>query len=144
MVGKAIVAVPQSLKERKMDMTRTSAPPKLVELDSAVPIDGLHPLPGPEGSVVQGGARSFYRSADGRIDVGVWQGSAGRVTIAAYPSDELWHIVSGKVDFVSKTGEAQSFGVGDCFVLPKGYSGTAEFSDDFRKVYAMSPALGTT
>lgn len=143
MVGKAIVVIPNALKEGKMDTNRTTAPHKLVPLDPAVAIDGLHPLPGPEGAVVQGGARSFYRSADGQIDVGVWQGSAGRVAIAAYPSDELWHIVSGKVDFVSETGEAQSFGVGDCFVLPKGYSGTAEFSDGFRKVYAMFPALGT-
>ncbi|MGV7120859.1 cupin domain-containing protein [Sphingopyxis sp. 550A] len=125
-----------------MDKSRTSAPHKLVALDSAVAIDGLHALPGPEGAVVLGGAHSFYRSADGQIDVGVWQGSAGRVSIAAYPSDELWHIVSGHVDFRSETGEAQSFGAGDCFVLPKGYSGTAEFSEDFRKVYAMSPALG--
>lgn len=125
-----------------MDKNRTSAPHKLVALDPAVAIVGLHPLPGPDGAAVQGGVHSFYRSADGQIDVGVWQGSAGRVSIAAYPSDELWHIVSGHVDFVSEAGEAQSFGAGDCFVLPKGYSGTAEFSDDFRKIYAMSPALG--
>ena len=119
-----------------------SAGPRLTLLDKAVAIGEVHALPGPDGAVVRGGAHSFYRSAGGEIDIGIWQGSPGRVTISAYPSDELWHIVSGTIDFVSETGVRQSFGTGDCFVMPRGYSGTADIAGDFRKVYAMSPALG--
>lgn len=113
----------------------------LVPLDVRIPIAETHPVPGPGSTVVQGGFHSFYRSDDGQFDAGVWQGSPGIVTILNYPSDELWHIVSGAISFISETEARQSFGPGDCFVLPKGYSGIAEISGDFRKVYAMSPAI---
>lgn len=114
---------------------------ELLRLDTAVPIGETHALPGPGDQKVMGGAHSFFRSADGQMDVGIWQGSPGMVSISAYPSDELWHIVSGTIIFTGEAGVPQAFGAGDSFVLPKGYSGTAEISGDFRKLYAMSPPL---
>jgi uncharacterized cupin superfamily protein len=113
----------------------------LVPIKSSVAIDDLAALPSAIGEAVHGGAQPFFRSADGQFDAGVWRATPGDVAITSYPSDELWHIISGEVTFVDASQGEQVFKAGDSFIMPKGYSGTAKIRGDFRKMYAMSPSL---
>ena len=46
-------------------------------------------------------------------------------------------MTAGRVVITSDSGERSSFGPGDAFVVPAGFSGTWEVLEDCAKIYAI-------
>ncbi|SEH13882.1 Predicted enzyme of the cupin superfamily [Sphingopyxis sp. YR583] len=114
---------------------------KVRPIDLAAPIACEAKVAGPGEPFVRGGVHSVHTSEDGAMTVGIWQGTPGTVTLTDYPSDELWYILSGTIEFADKGEGALKFSAGESFLLPRGFSGNASISGEFRKLFAMSPAL---
>ncbi|HYE51440.1 MAG TPA: cupin domain-containing protein [Azospirillaceae bacterium] len=80
--------------------------------------------------------RNHYASADGRFNVGVWEGKPGTWRVA-FTETEFCHLLSGKVVVTADDGTARTFTAGDAFVMPSGFTGTWEVVETARKLYAV-------
>jgi uncharacterized cupin superfamily protein len=54
-----------------------------------------------------------------------------------YTENELCVIVTGRVIIKSDAGAAKTFGPGDVFVIPAGFSGTWTVLEECTKIYAI-------
>lgn len=114
--------------------------PAIVRLDGAVeaetselPADRL--LAGtPEVEV-----RNFFADGSQQFFVGRWAATRGKWRVR-YTENELCVMTAGRVTLESATGERSSFGPGDAFVVPAGFSGTWEVVEDCAKIYAIFEA----
>lgn len=66
-----------------------------------------------------------------------------------YPFDQFIQVLHGRTILTDKSGRSEAFGVGESFVLPKGFVGVWELLDDYRelcvietKAYQSSDDLG--
>jgi hypothetical protein len=105
-----------------------AAAPEPVELDPARLAPGS-PMP------VQV-VRNAYADATGRFFGGIWRSSVGawRVT---YTENELCVLTAGRVRISDDAGHSWTFGPGDCFVMPSGFSGLWEVLEAAQKFYAI-------
>ena len=63
-----------------------------------------------------------YETASGSI-VGSWQGEPGRVYLQSWPYTEVCVIRSGRVRIEDDEGNSRTFGPGEHFLVPAGFSG---------------------
>lgn len=80
--------------------------------------------------------RNHFASADGRFNVGVWEGAPGKWRVS-FTENEFCHLLAGRVVVTSDEGEARTFSAGDAFVMPAGFTGTWEVLEAARKLYAV-------
>ena len=66
---------------------------------------------------------------------GYWTGQAGFVSFDSWPYSELCVIVSGRVAVEDHTGNTVTFGSGDSFLIPQGFSGTWHTLEPTAKVF---------
>lgn len=69
------------------------------------------------------------------ISAGLWRSNAVVVRINGHPVNEVCVVISGSVTLTDDKGHTETFGVGDGFLLPIGFSGTWSSSDDFAKIF---------
>jgi uncharacterized protein len=88
-------------------------------------------------------SRTFFRSADGSMEIGLWECTPGRFLADRSQSSETCHIISGKVQMRRADGEVQLLGPGDLLVLPVGWKGEWQILETTRKLYVSqsSPSL---
>jgi uncharacterized cupin superfamily protein len=67
---------------------------------------------------------------------GRWSGTRGKWRVR-YTENELCVLTAGRVVITSTSGESNSFGPGDAFVIPAGFEGTWDVLEDCAKVYAI-------
>ncbi len=67
---------------------------------------------------------------------GRWSSTRGKWRVR-YTENELCVMTGGRVVITSDLGESNTFGPGDAFVVPAGFSGTWEVLEDCSKVYAI-------
>lgn len=79
---------------------------------------------------------NYFSDASGQFFAGRWQSTPGAWRIR-YTESELCVIVEGKVTIRSEDGESWTFGPGDAFVVPSGFSGTWEVIESCTKIYAV-------
>ncbi len=119
-----------------------AAPPEIAPMDKHAPLDepGRYPkemvVPGKgafDGSFVAG---TTYRSADERFVVSLWQSGPGVLQTDAYPHDEYCLVIEGRVIVTNRpSGTRAEYGVGDTFVIPKGWAGTWDMPVRFTKQF---------
>ncbi len=98
-------------------------------------IGGFSPKPTSiEGDQVEA-SRTFFRSDDGSMEIGIWECTPGRFTADRSQSSETCHIISGKVQMRHAGGEVQLLGPGDLLVLPLGWKGEWQILETTRKLY---------
>ncbi|MDQ6438296.1 cupin domain-containing protein [Mesorhizobium sp. LHD-90] len=85
-------------------------------------------------------ARALWTSADGNIEVGVWECSPGRFTARRDDNSEICHIVSGRVTLHGPGAAAQEVGAGELLVLPLGWHGEWTIHETTRKLYVIHKA----
>jgi uncharacterized protein len=85
--------------------------------------------------------RNFFTDASQQFFAGRWSASRGKWRVR-YTENELCVMTAGKVIIESATGERSSFGAGDAFVIPAGFTGTWEVLEDCAKIYAIFEAHG--
>ena len=85
--------------------------------------------------------RNFFTDASQQFFAGRWSASRGKWRVR-YTENELCVMTAGRVVIESDGGERASFGAGDAFVIPAGFSGTWEVVEDCAKIYAIFEARG--
>jgi uncharacterized cupin superfamily protein len=114
----------------------------IVRLDGAVDPDVSEPaadrlLSGtPELQV-----RNFFSDPTQQFFAGRWSATRGKWRVR-YTENELCVMTSGRVVIESASGARSTFGPGDAFVVPAGFSGTWEVLEDCSKIYAIFEARG--
>lgn len=81
-------------------------------------------------------AWNAFSDAGESFHAGHWSSTRG-VWRVRYTECELCVLTAGRVELVSESGVRQSFGPGDAFVVPAGYSGTWAVLEDCTKIYAI-------
>lgn len=79
---------------------------------------------------------NHYSDVTAQFFAGVWAASRGR-WVVRYSEHEFCHLLAGRVMITSEEGERMEFGAGDSFVVPAGFVGTWEVTEDCRKLYAI-------
>ena len=77
----------------------------------------------------------FFETADGSITSGVWECAPILVEIAAYSTNELMTVLSGRLNLTDAYGKKDTFTAGDTFLIPKGAHVTLEITETLRKYY---------
>jgi uncharacterized cupin superfamily protein len=73
---------------------------------------------------------------DGDASAGIWQCAPGpsRWTLE---TNEVIHLVAGRMTVTPDGGEPTEIGTGDMAVFPKGWTGTWDIHETVRKVYSI-------
>jgi uncharacterized protein len=87
--------------------------------------------------------RNFFADASQQFFAGRWSATRGKWRVR-YTENELCVMTAGRVVIESETGERASFGPGDAFVVPAGFTGTWEVVEDCAKIYAIFEAREQT
>lgn len=83
--------------------------------------------------------RNFFTDTTEQFFAGRWSATRGKWRVR-YTENELCVMTGGRVVIESDGGERASFGPGDAFVVPAGFSGTWEVVEDCSKIYAIFEA----
>jgi uncharacterized protein len=86
--------------------------------------------------------QNYYTDASQQFFAGRWAATRGKWRVR-YTENELCVMTAGRVVITSDSGERLSFGPGDAFVVPAGFSGTWEVLEDCAKIYAIFEAAHT-
>jgi uncharacterized protein len=79
---------------------------------------------------------NLYSSTDGRFHAGIWECAPGRWRVA-FSESEFCHLLAGRIVVSGDDGSVQSYGAGDAFVSPAGFTGSWEVLEPARKYYAI-------
>jgi uncharacterized protein len=116
------------------------APMKLIDL--TLPMDGAPNSPAADrliaGSPTQTVANYFSDRTE-QFFAGRWSSTRGKWRIR-YSESEFCYITKGRVVIEGLSGERWEFGVGAAFVVPAGFEGTWEVTEDCTKFYALFEA----
>jgi uncharacterized protein len=79
---------------------------------------------------------NYFSDSTQQFFAGRWSATRGKWRVR-YTENELCVVTAGRVVLESASGERNTFGVGDAFVVPAGYVGTWEVLEDCSKIYAI-------
>jgi uncharacterized cupin superfamily protein len=79
---------------------------------------------------------NYFTDSTQTFFAGRWSGTRGKWRVR-YTENELCVMTAGRVVITNDLGERNTFGPGDAFVIPAGFSGTWEVLEDCAKVYAI-------
>ncbi len=83
--------------------------------------------------------RNFFTDPSQQFFAGRWSATRGKWRVR-YTESELCVMTAGRVTLESDSGERSSFGPGDAFVVPAGFTGIWEVVEDCSKIYAVFEA----
>jgi uncharacterized cupin superfamily protein len=82
---------------------------------------------------------NYFTDTSQQFFAGRWSATRGKWRVR-YTENELCVMTAGKVIIESTSGERMSFAAGDAFVIPSGFTGTWEVTEDCTKIYAIFEA----
>ena len=71
----------------------------------------------------------------------VYDGDDAVLHLQNYPFDEFVVVMSGKAILTGSDNLSHEYSVGDCFLVPKGFTGTYEIRDNFREVLVINSSV---
>jgi uncharacterized cupin superfamily protein len=80
--------------------------------------------------------QNYFTDTSRQFYAGRWSATRGKWRVR-YTENELCVMTSGRVVLESSSGERMSFGPGEAFVIPAGFTGTWEVIEDCSKIYAV-------
>jgi uncharacterized cupin superfamily protein len=83
--------------------------------------------------------RNLYSDVTGCFHAGIWSSTPGAWRVA-YTENELCVLTQGRVRISDDHGRSWTFGEGESFVVPAGFSGLWEVLEPARKFYAIYEA----
>lgn len=81
--------------------------------------------------------REDHRDLLNGLEVGVWEGTAGRFPARRDGYSEVCQILSGRATLHTDGGEPVELRAGDTIVMPTGWSGRWELHEPLRKLYVI-------
>ena len=78
-----------------------------------------------------------FTNAAGNVTAGVWECSPSKEEIERYGVDELCTIISGSVTITNADGHSETFGPGECFVIPRDFKGTWHITETLKKFWMI-------
>ena len=109
----------------------------IIRLSENIPAEPSNPAPdrilagAPKQSVA-----NYFSDPTNQFHVGRWTSTPGTWRVR-YTENELCVITDGEVVLTGDDGAVNSFGAGDAFVIPAGFSGTWKVLRDCTKIYAI-------
>lgn len=82
---------------------------------------------------------TLWQSADGRVEVGVWECTEGHFTAFREVASEKCHIISGRIT-IKDGQQSRDLGPGDFLVMPLGWRGEWTVHERVRKLYILDRA----
>jgi uncharacterized protein len=82
------------------------------------------------------GVSNYFADPSQQFFAGRWSSTKGTWRVR-YTETELCVMTSGRVIIKSDAGDSKSFGPGDAFVIPSGFSGTWTVLEECTKIYAI-------
>lgn len=83
---------------------------------------------------------NYFTDPSGQFFAGRWSSTPGKWRVR-YTENELCVLTKGRVILSDNDGAMHSFGAGDAFVIPAGFSGTWETVEHCTKIYAIFEKL---
>jgi uncharacterized protein len=80
--------------------------------------------------------QNFFSDTTGQFFAGVWESTPGKWRVS-YSENEFCHITRGKVTIDSDDGARWTFAAGDSFVIPAGFCGVWNVTEELRKLYVV-------
>jgi uncharacterized cupin superfamily protein len=78
----------------------------------------------------------WYRDETGRFTAGFWTHEGGVIEVDQ-SGHEFCLLLAGKARLTAEDGHVEEFGMGDGFVIPKGFKGSWETVKPIRKWYVV-------
>jgi len=105
--------------------------PRISVIDSETQVEALMAKPG----TFLGETFTFEEMHSGEVTVkvGVWEAGMGELILNNFPFTEYVLMISGSVIVTEKDVLAKTFGAGDTFVIPKGWTGTWDVQERMKK-----------
>jgi uncharacterized protein len=72
------------------------------------------------------------------ISTGIWSAEPGILKIKSYPVDEVFTVISGRIDVTNDDGTVLVVGAGVSCLLPKGWSGLFHIVEPTRKCFVTA------
>ncbi len=87
----------------------------------------------------------YHESSDGLFTAGVWDCTEMELKMAPYDVDEFMFLLEGRISIEHRDGQIESFGPGQCFVIPRGTDCIWRQQEYVRKFWGIhdNPAAGT-
>lgn len=102
-----------------------------------VPLDAFAPKATSFEGSQQEASTALFTSADGKVEIGVWECTPGRFTADRSASSEFCHFISGRIEMTHADGSKVQLGAGDAIALPLGWKGEWRVIEQVRKLYVI-------
>jgi hypothetical protein len=84
---------------------------------------------------------SAHYSSVNNFKAGIWIGQPGQINVPAYPVDEIFTIIAGRIELVSNDQSHLIVEAGQSCVVPKGWQGVWHTVQKTTKYYVTFDAL---
>ena len=74
-------------------------------------------------------------SAGGSVSTGIWSAEPGTLKVASYPVDEVFTVLSGKIEVTNEDGSVIHVGPGQSCLLRKGWTGLFRTVEQTKKCF---------
>ena len=101
------------------------------------PLDSFTAKPSSFEGDQQEASVALFTSADGKVEIGVWECTPGRFTADRSASSEFCHFISGRIEMTHADGSKVQLGAGDAIALPLGWKGEWRVIEQVRKLYVI-------
>lgn len=81
-------------------------------------------------------AWNLYSSADGRFHAGIWECQPGKWRVI-FTENEFCQLWTGRIVVTGDDGSVRTYGAGEAFVSPAGFTGYWEVLEPARKYYVI-------
>ncbi len=81
-------------------------------------------------------AWTLYASGDGRFQAGIWECQPGAWRVV-FTEHEFCRILAGRIRVTGDDGVSKTYGAGDAFVSPAGFTGQWDVLETARKQYVV-------
>ena len=127
-----------------LSANQTSVLPLLTASLKQAPLEDLPPWPK---EVVLSGANEHGQKVlhSGNVVAALYGAEAARLSVSEpFPYDEYVQVLAGEVTLTSDAGHSKTFGAGDSFLVPKGWTGTWDMPEKYLEKIVVETAAWNT
>lgn len=92
-----------------------------------------------DGDNPKSGGLTSFKSADGKLEVGLSHYSQVTLRLSDWPADEFMYFLEGQVEITNEDGSSKIYGPGDAIVMPKGFNGIWRQLSPIKKINISYP-----